>query len=196
MNKTPVYLVFGSQGSGKSTQAEYLADYLKLPFFDSGKELRATVDSQGANWQEIQKIMRSGTLVPNSYLRTMFDSFLNDHDTSKGLVIDGFPRTMTQAELLKELSAENNWQIISFFVEISDTTAKNRLAGRQVVINGQKTVREDDQPAIVETRLKLFKRETMPVIYWLKSNFTVFIIDGEPSRQEVFTNIKKVIDGK
>lgn len=191
--KPAVYLVFGPQGSGKSTQAEYLADYLKLPFFDSGEQLRSLAHNHGELANLIRETMLQGQLVPNKVLRQVFSRFLTEHDCRRGLVIDGFPRTMEQGELLKELTIENGWELIVIYIDITDQTAQERLMKRYTVIDGKKVVREDDQPAIVAKRLALFKQETLPVIEWLSDNYRYHHIDGEPSRESVFAAVKKVL---
>ncbi len=189
-----VYLVFGPQGSGKTTQAEYLSEHLELPFFDSGEQLRTIAHGQGELSAKIRQIMLEGKLVPNDILRRIFQQFLASHSSSNGLVIDGFPRTMEQAKLLEELTQEHHWELAIIFVDIKDTTAHARLMSRHTVVEGKKVVREDDQPAIVAKRLAVFKAETVPVIESLAKLHRYYQIDGEPSRDEVFKAIKKAIE--
>lgn len=188
------YLVFGPQGSGKSTQAEYISEHLNLPFFDSGRELRAAVESDASWAGEVRELMKKGQLVPNKYLREIIESFMKNHDCSKGIVADGFPRNETQIELLEELIEENSWQVSVFYITLSDQTAQDRLAKRFTIVNGKKVVREDDQPAIVAKRLAVFKKETLPVIEYLGSKYTLYKVDGEPSREDVFKQIRGIID--
>lgn len=188
-----MYLVFGPQGSGKSTQAQYLSEHLRLPFFDSGEQLRQLSQSHGELAEKIRQIMLEGKLVPNDILRQIFNQFIAWHDCSKGLVIDGFPRTMEQGKLLEELTKEQDWDLVVLYVDISDATAKERLMKRHTVVSGKKVMREDDQPAIVAKRLAVFKQETLPVIEWLSQNHRYQKIDGEPSREVVFEAIKKAI---
>lgn len=193
MSKIPIYLVFGPQGSGKSTQAELLSEHLKLPFFDSGSQLRELAHSDKVNSQEIISAITAGDLVSNDILRSMFGEFISNHDCSMGMVIDGFPRTVEQGKLLKEMSKVYNWNVVSFYVEITDKTAKERLSKRYQLVNGKKVFRDDDKPSIVNKRLELFKKETLPVIEELKEYFTVHSIDGEPNKVNVFMQIKKYI---
>lgn len=195
MNKVPCYLIFGPQGSGKSTQAELLANKLGLPFFDSGKQLREVVAKGGELSQQLASTMQSGQLVANDVLRRIFDDYLHSHDCSKGLVTDGFPRNITQTTLFSDLANDYNWRVTAFYVSITDKTAKERLSKRYQIVDGKKVFRDDDKPAIVDKRLAVFKQETLPVINWLKKHYQVYQIDGEPSRQEVFQSILEKING-
>ena len=189
MNRRVVYLVFGPQGSGKSTQAEFLSTKLKLPFFDSGSELRRIAEGESEIAVELSTTLKHGALVSNDILEDIFEEFISNHNCENGMVIDGFPRTIEQAKLLSKLSHKYNWEIVSFFVDISDETAKNRLSKRYKLVNGKKVFRSDDKPEVVSKRLELFKQETLPVIDWLAGEYVLHRIDGEPSRDEVFKEI-------
>lgn len=195
MSKVPCYLIFGPQGSGKSTQAELLADRLGLPFFDSGKQLREMVAKGDVIAQQVSATMQSGQLVANNVLRKIFDDYINSHDCSRGLVTDGFPRNITQTALFSDLASDYGWAVTAFYIKITDDTAKERLSKRYQVIEGRKVFRDDDKPAIVARRLAVFKQETLPVIDWLKKHYVVHVIDGEPSREEVFRGILEKING-
>lgn len=191
--KIPVYLVFGPQGSGKSTQAELLAEHLKLPFFDSGEQLRFLANGHDPLGEQIRQLMIEGQLVPNAILRRIFQQFLSEQRCTNGLVIDGFPRTLEQAKLLEELTKEHDWELVVIFVDITEETAKTRLLNRHTLVGGKKVVREDDQPAIVTKRLAVFQHETLPVIEQLSARGRYYKIDGEPNRQTVFNSIKKAL---
>lgn len=192
-DRMPVYLVFGPQGSGKSTQAELLSEYLKLPFFDSGSQLRELSQSDKSYARKLHSTIAGGNLVSNNILRDIFNDFINNHNCSNGMVIDGFPRTIEQVKLLDELSKKYDWNVMSFYVGISDNTAKERLSNRYKLINGKKVFRDDDKPSIVSRRLDLFKKETIPVIKWLRTHYVVFDVDGEPDRKSVFTQMLKIL---
>lgn len=188
-SKIPAFLVFGPQGSGKTTQAQRLAEHFSLPFFDAGVALREIAQSQSELGQRIQTIMSEGKLVSNAVLEDVIMAFVAEHQTDHGIVMDGFPRNATQSELLTSLAAAHHWEIIGIFITISDETAKKRLSERFEIKNGQKTVRHDDQPAIVEKRLRVFRQETLPVIEWLRNHYQLIEIDGEPDRETVTETI-------
>jgi len=195
MTKIPVYLIFGPQGSGKSTQAELLSTKLNLPYFDTGKELRQYIAADHPNSQKIKAVVESGMLVDNDLLKLIITNFLERFDCTGGVVIDGFPRNIAQIDLMEKLAEEKNWHVLAYYVHISDEIAKERLSKRHTIVNGKKTFRTDDTPAIVAKRLQVFKEETLPVIEHYRKNDQLIEIDGEPSRQEVFQQITDSLDG-
>lgn len=188
-----VYLIFGPQGSGKSTQGEHLATTLNLPYFDAGTSLRALAKSGSEEGIRVEQIMERGELVPNAVLKSLFYSFMKENDCTRGMVADGFPRNEVQIELLDELARDHHWEIIGIFIEIDDTVAKERLAKRTIIVDGQEQKRDDDQPEIVQKRLDTFRRETLPVIEWLKTNWVLLTIDGQPSVDEVSAAVLSAI---
>lgn len=178
-------MVFGPQGSGKSTQGEFLAKHFSLPYFDAGAALRDLAESDTDLGRSVQADMHAGRLASNETLKKLFMTFMEKNDWHRGFVSDGFPRNTVQVELLRELASEYNWQIRGLYYHISDETAQQRLALRHTIIDGQAVKRDDDQPAIVAKRLATFKNETVPVIAWLKEHHQLIEIDGEPTAEEV-----------
>lgn len=195
-NNIPVYLVFGPQGSGKSTQAQLLSEKLKVPYFDAGNELRKFVETGTEEARAVRDLMQNGKLVSNDLLRRLFTEFMEKNNCLSGIVADGFPRNIVQVELLDELATQHNWEIFAIYIDISDEVAKDRLSKRFSIVNGQKVVRSDDQPAIVEKRLKVFKSETLPILEYLKKHHTLYDIDGTPPIEEVQNKVMEVVNGK
>lgn len=185
--------MFGPQGSGKSTQGEYLAEELKLPYFDAGTNLRALAKSGTEEGTAVEKLMEEGKLVPNKVLKSLFYNFINNNDCEKGLVADGFPRNEVQIELLDELAHDHRWQIVGIFIDIDDETAKQRLSKRTIIVNGQAQTRDDDKPEIVTKRLETFRKETLPVVSWLRAHWKLLEIDGRPSVEEVSQSVMKAV---
>lgn len=185
MTKPTMYLLFGAQGSGKSTQGEILAKKLGLPEYNSGNEIRKFLTNNTEESSTVRQITASGGLIDSEIVLKIFRTFINENDTSHGIVLDGLPRTQEQCPLVEGIAEENGWTIIAVYIKISDETAKKRISTRTVVIDGKETVREDDQPEILEKRLATFKAETLPVLEWFKNNHTLVTIDGEPPIEEV-----------
>lgn len=189
MNNPKVYLVFGPQGSGKSTQAKLLSETLGVPFFDSGNELREYVNSGSEDANLVKEKMAQGQLVGNQTLRKIFENFIENHSVEKGIVIDGFPRNMVQMELFEQLVEENNWYVEVIFIELDDQTAIQRISERFQIINGQKVKRHDDTPEVVSKRLAIFKNETLPIIDALKQKHPLLLIDGSPEIAQIHQDI-------
>lgn len=190
---TTVYLMFGPQGSGKSTQGERLAAALQVPYFDAGKSLRALAASDSDTGRQVEQLMEKGELVPNSVLKSLFYSFMETNNCTNGMVTDGFPRNEVQIELLDELARDHHWQIIGVFIDIDDETAKERLAKRTIIVDGQEQTRDDDKPEIVAKRLETYRRETVPVINWLKTHWQLIHIDGKPDIDTVADAVKAAV---
>ncbi|MBI4948123.1 nucleoside monophosphate kinase [Candidatus Berkelbacteria bacterium] len=190
-----VYLIFGIQGSGKGTQARLLSKHLDLPYFEAGQELRNIADQQNEEGEQIREVMRTGSLVPNKILKNLFLHFIEVYDTKNGLVIDGFPRNNTQAELLEELARELNWEVIVIHINLSKESAMSRLTNRFEVVDGKKIKRKDDLPEIIEKRFSTYYNQTLPMIKEMEKNYKTYEIDGEPSVEEVAKQIAKSING-
>lgn len=194
MSKSKLYLLFGEQGSGKSTQGKLLSEALKLPYFDAGDQLRALAESETEQGERVRQLMANGQLVDNATLAQLLESFIANNNCQKGLVVDGFPRNIVQAKILDEIVEKHRWLVIGFYIQITDEIAIERLAGRFQMKNGRKVVREDDQPATVKKRLELFKRQTLPVIEYLEKEHQLYRIDGAPSINEVHQSLLKKVN--
>lgn len=188
-NHGHAWIVFGPQGSGKSTQAEKLAEQLKCPLFEAGLQIRQLIESGSPAGQRAHEATTNGQLIPNDILKQLIIDFLAAVDARDCIVFDGFPRNIEQCEVLHDLADQYQWQVTGLFIEISDEIAKERLANRFTVVDGQKVFREDDTPAVVAKRLATFKRETLPIVTWLETHYRVITINGQPPIPEVTTNI-------
>ena len=191
-----IYLFFGPQGSGKSTQAKKLSDYLSLPYFNTGDRLRMLAETNSALGNAVAQTMITGDLVGNDILRQLFVDFIENNDVNRGFVTDGFPRSSTQLTLLEQLSDEYSWDILAVYVNIKDETVSTRLAHRTVIINGVETRREDDSEIALKHRLEIYRKDTVPIINWLKSKGEVLEIDGEPDVDQVFKEVLAAISSR
>jgi len=188
------WIVFGPQGSGKSTQAEKLAAHLSCPLFEAGEQIRELTRSDTPTAKQANEAMQNGQLIPNHILKHLIINFLGTVDAHQMIVFDGFPRNLDQCQVLQELVKQYHWRVTGLFIDIDDKTAKERLANRFTVVNGEKAYRKDDTPVIVAKRLATFKLETLPIIDWLQEHHQVITIDGHPSIPEVTTAIFDQVD--
>ncbi|OGY26695.1 MAG: hypothetical protein A2Z42_01380 [Candidatus Woykebacteria bacterium RBG_19FT_COMBO_43_10] len=164
-------LVFGGQGSGKSTHAKYIADKLEIPYIYTGDLFRELEGEESEKGKKIRDLMKKGILIPNELAIAAFAEYIKKFDLSKGVVLDGFPRNLEQA---KALQLKIN---LIIYVTLPENTAIQRLMERK---------RYDDTPRAIKKRLDLYKEETKPLLYFYKKKgVKVVEIDNTPSVEEV-----------
>lgn len=192
MPKEPllIFVVFGPQGSGKSTQVERLAEKLSLKVFEAGEVLRARAEVD----EKIHQILKQGTLVSDETMLEIIDEFMAEHNSTIGYVFDGYPRNEDQFNGFIKIMSPLDARVAGLFINLSDSSAKTRLANRFTIVDGQQVRREDDQPDIVQKRLDTFKAETLPLKELFAQNFELLEIDGEPSVDEVTEEIDAAVN--
>ncbi|MEK7548527.1 MAG: nucleoside monophosphate kinase [Patescibacteria group bacterium] len=179
----PALVIFGAQGSGKSTQSSIIAKQFDLTIFESGEQLRALAASNEADEpssKDLRSKLARGDLIDDQTIQIIWERFLLTQPKDKGIVLDGFPRNIHQCEELERVARKRQWQIIGVYLKIPDSIAKSRLLARH---------RMDDTPQIIEERLALFHRRTEPVLKWLEVNGQLLLIDGQPSAEQVSSDV-------
>lgn len=188
-------VVFGPQGSGKSTQVERLAGQFGLEVFETGAVLRRRAETDEA----LREQLSQGTLVSDEMMLEIVESELTTFDSPKGFVFDSYPRNLAEFDDFARLAKRLHWHVIGLFINLSDQSAKDRLKKRFSIVDGQKTFREDDQPEIVQKRLDIFKAETLPLKDKFKDEFVIIEINGEPAvdivTAEINRSLSTLIDG-
>jgi len=202
-------VILGAPGAGKGTQGQLLSDYLKVPKISSGDMLRAEVAGGTKIGQEVKSIMENGGLVSDELISELIRKRISKEDCKNGYLLDGYPRTLKQAETLEKAGV-----IIDLIIniEISDEEIILRMSGRRshpasgrvyhVQFNPPKDPnrddltgepliqREDDAEAVVGHRLQAYHQITAPLIQWYQQKQYPFIsISGQGSVQEVQSNI-------
>ncbi|MBC8256766.1 MAG: adenylate kinase [Candidatus Marinimicrobia bacterium] len=192
-------ILIGPPGGGKGTQAKFLIDHFAIPQISTGDMLRKNVHDKTNLGLEAQKFMNLGKLVPDSVILQMMQSRINETDCSNGYILDGFPRTIPQAEGLDDLLSELE-QKLDHVVEINvpDNLIITRLsnrrsckecgqvfnlifeppttAGKCNTCNGELYLRDDDNAATIQQRLSVYHNQTKPVIdYYSKQGLTQVI---------------------
>lgn len=161
-------LVMGPQGSGKSTQAELLAQKLNLPHIETGNVYRELAKTDPA----IREVLEKGGLIDDKTTFEVVDRHLAE--IKDGFVLDGFPRTLTQAQ--RELFPVDK----VIYIGLSDEEAMKRLLARG---------REDDKLETIKARLKLFHERTQPILSYYRNQGKLLEIDGAKSVEEVASQI-------
>ncbi|HET8607789.1 MAG TPA: adenylate kinase [Gaiellaceae bacterium] len=175
-------LLFGPQGAGKGTQAARIASEYGIPHVSTGDMFRGAVARQTELGRQVEPIMASGALVPDDLTIALIREALSELD---GFVLDGFPRTLPQAEALEPMLAEIGRELDAVLVlEVPDEVARERMLGR---------ARADDTPEAIDTRLAAYHRETAPLVEWYRARDKVAPIDGTPPVDEVWKQIQAAL---
>jgi len=211
-------VLLGPPGSGKGTQAKRLAEKHGIPHVSSGDILRAGLQEEGYLDEETREIVRSGRLVPDRIAVEIVRKRLGEEDCGKGFILDGFPRTLPQAESLNGFLKENSMPIDRvLYLELSQEEAVKRLSGRRtcprcgatfhLVFNAPRTMglcdrcgaklsqREDDKEMTVRERMKTYEKQTSPLIEYYQSRGLLARINANKSIDEVFEKLCEVLDG-
>jgi len=217
--KPKIFIVLGPPGSGKGTQAEFLVKKFKLESFGSGVALRERQKRGDFTGKKIGEVMERGEWIPESVISKLWMDKLEKFKQKRkfnGLVYDGGPRRMLEAELFDIALKWYEWQknVKVIFINISKEESLNRLTKRRQCkkcgrlipwigkfkelkkcdrCGGQLMVRADDKPKAILKRLEEFKKHTIPVIKYHKKQGRLIEINGEQSIKDVFKDILKAI---
>jgi adenylate kinase len=153
-------LVLGPQGSGKGTQAKRIAADYGIPHVATGDMFRAAIAERSALGTQVEAILDAGELVPDDLTVALIRDRLGRDDAAGGFVLDGFPRTLAQADALDELLDGLGRELDAiFFFDLSDEIATERMLAR-----ADHEGRPDDSPGAIRRRLELYHQQTIPVI--------------------------------
>ena len=203
-------LVFlGPPGAGKGTQAARVCEKLSIPHISTGDMLRSAIANGTPTGLKAKTDVESGGLVPDEVLVEMVRERLSNADCANGYLLDGFPRTVHQAEALNEISAPD--RVID--VEVKDERLMARLTGRRVCKNcantfhistlkdekvcpdcgGELYQRKDDSPETIANRLNVYHSQTAPLIDFYTKAGTLRTVDGDNGLDEVTSAIMKAL---
>jgi adenylate kinase len=157
-------VLLGPPGAGKGTQAQVISDQLGVPAISTGDIFRANVSGQTELGLKAKVYMDAGDLVPDEITVAMVKDRLAEPDTEAGFLLDGFPRTVAQAEQLRD-SLEDLGQALDRVVElvVDEEELVRRLSGRRMLVDGEMVQRDDDKPETVRHRLEVYREQTAPV---------------------------------
>ena len=177
-------ILFGPPGCGKGTQASYISESLSIPHLSTGDMLRSAVESKSKIGLKAKTIMEEGGLVSDEIVLSIVKERISYNDSKKGFILDGFPRTIKQAEGLDLLLDQS--QRINFVlrIKVDQEEIIKRLIAR---------ARSDDKPEIIKNRFISYNSETQPLIPFYEKRDLLFNIDGMQEVEKVFVDIKKVI---
>jgi adenylate kinase len=205
-------LIFlGAPGAGKGTLAARAVDILHIPHISTGAIFRAAIAAQSPLGLTVKAIIDAGKLVDDATTIALVRERLAQDDTQSGYILDGFPRTIGQAEALAEFSAVD--KVINF--QLPDAVILERLSGRRVcrncglnyhivfnkpkqegictVCGGELYTRADDFADAIQKRLLVYREQTEPLIAFYRNKGLLVDVDARPSTEEVIVNFKAVL---
>ncbi|MDX6510096.1 MAG: adenylate kinase [Gaiellaceae bacterium] len=183
-------LLLGPQGSGKGTQAQRISSTYGVPHIATGDMLRAAMAAGTELGRRIKPIYDAGELAPDDLMIELIRERLSQPDAEQGFVLDGFPRTLEQADALDDMLLEIGSPLdVVFDLQIDEPTTVLRLLGR-----AQEEGRSDDTPEAIAKRLELFRDATMPVIEHYRAQGKVVGLHAAGTVNEVFNEIQEALE--
>ena len=184
-------ILFGAPGAGKGTQANFLINEFDLVQISTGDMLREAVKLKTELGKQVETIMANGDLVPDEIIFSLISNRLNNEDIKKGFIFDGFPRNLKQAQKLDEIINDMNIHLdFVFHIDVDEEILTSRIENRA---KQEKLTRKDDTSSILIERLKVYNRETKPVLDYYSNKKILNVIDGMGTIEEVSLNISMVI---
>jgi adenylate kinase len=173
-------VLLGPPGAGKGTQATRIAGRFAIPQLSTGDMLREAVASGSVLGARVKGIMERGDLVPDDVVIAVVADRMDHSDAASGFVLDGFPRTVAQAEALdRELAARGIALDAVLELEVDEDVLLVRIRGRaDETANQGQPVRRDDNPEVFKTRLKAYRAQTAPVTEFYRSRGLLHVVDG------------------
>jgi adenylate kinase len=157
-------VLLGPPGAGKGTQAQIIASRLGVPAISTGDIFRANVSGQTELGQQAKAYMDAGDLVPDEITVAMVTDRLAEPDAKAGFLLDGFPRTIAQAEQLRDSLAEMGHSLDrTLELVVDEDELVRRLSGRRMLVDGEWVQRDDDKPETVRHRLEVYREQTSPL---------------------------------
>ncbi len=184
-------LVFlGPPGSGKGTQAVRVAEKLAIVHLSTGDMLREAVKKGTPLGRKAEAYMKKGELVPDELIIGMIEDKVTSGDLNNGFILDGFPRTIPQAQSLKDMFRKNKIALDkAILLMVSDEEIIKRIKGR-----AEQEGRADDTESVARNRLEVYRRQTEPIIDFYRQESILTEIRGEDTMDNVFKAILKVLE--
>lgn len=184
-------VIFGAPGSGKGTQSDLMIKHYGLEHISTGDVLRNEIKKGTELGKTAQEFIDKGNLIPDdlmvSILATVYDGLGRGH---QGVIFDGFPRTVPQAEALKKMLDERGDKVAAMLeLDVPEDELMQRLIKR-----GQESGRADDNEETIKKRLAVYRSQTLPLIEWYKQEGLHHYINGYGTLERIFGDIQEVID--
>lgn len=201
-------ILLGAPGAGKGTQASLISEEYNVPHISTGDILRRNIKEGTPLGIKAKEYIDAGALVPDEVVIGLVESRLKEDDCNNGYILDGFPRTIAQAEALDKVADID----LAINIDVPFDLIVSRLGGRRVckcgatyhvsTLNGETKckacgdelfIRDDDKPETVQNRLRVYEAQTQPLIDYYGKQGKVVDIEATGTIEQIFENIKKVL---
>jgi adenylate kinase len=189
-------VLLGPPGAGKGTQAEIIAGQLGVPAISTGDIFRANVSTQTDLGRKAKVYMDAGELVPDEITVAMVRERITEPDAKGGFLLDGFPRTIPQAEQLRDSLADLGCgldRVLELVVDEEELV--RRLSGRRMLVDGEWVQRDDDKPETVRRRLQVYREQTAPVSGFYEQAGLLSRLDAVGAVEEVTARAMAALGG-
>ncbi len=211
-----ILILLGAPGVGKGTQGALISKEYGIPQISTGDILRSEVKNETELGKKAKAYMEKGELVPDDIIIEMMEKRIKEDDCKNGFILDGFPRTVAQAEAFDKMLAKNGLELDKvILIDVPEEEIIDRLTGRRICPNcgavyhiknnppkvdevcdrcGSKLIqRDDDREDVVKKRLEVYKKSTMPLIDYYTKTSKLVRVDGTGEIEEIFSRIKKIL---
>jgi len=210
-------ILLGAPGVGKGVQGNLLKEKYNIPKISTGDILREVIINKTPEGKEAETFLRQGKLVPDSLINSIVDKRLKNDDCENGFILDGYPRTVPQAEFLNEILSKNGETLDKVInIEIDENIIIERLSNRRIclscgelynmltdpppedkvcrVCGGKVIQREDDKPETIKKRIEVYKKETQPLKEFYESSGLLVEVDGNNDIRNIQKNIISLME--
>lgn len=185
-------VIFGAPGSGKGTQSERIVEKYGLNHISTGDVLRAEIATGSELGKTAKEMIDNGLLIPDELMVSILASKLDALKESKGVIFDGFPRTIAQAEALKKMLNERGEDVTAMIeLDVPEDELMTRL-----LLRGKASGRADDNEETIKKRLVVYNEQTSPLKEWYKNDGKHCYINGLGELDRIFADIVAAIDNK
>jgi adenylate kinase len=210
-----LFVLIGPQGAGKGTQSQMVYEAFNLLIVATGDMLRTIARAETPLGRQVREAQAKGNLVPDHILAEIVGHRLQQSDCENGCILDGFPRTLPQAELLESIAAEHGDRIVAINLDVPRDVLQMRLSGRQTCVKcgavyhrdlkpskepgvcdldgGLLVTRSDDNEESIARRLELYDEKTWPLLDYYDSSNRLYNVSGVGTVDEVFERIRAIV---